>query len=524
MLGKTLVGHYKILEALGRGGFGYTFIAQDLHLPGYPKCVIKQLKPKDTHAFVLESARRLFDREAKTLYKLGKHSQIPSLLAHFEYESEFYLAQELIEGVVLSQEIKSGTQLSEAYVFLLLQEVLEVLEFVHQQGVIHRDIKPANLIKRSSDNKIVLIDFGAVKEVGLQMSGVQENTSITVTIGSPGYMPDEQANGRPKFASDIYAIGMMCIHALTGISPSQMPQDSKTGEIIWRDRVTNISAELADFLDKMTRPHFSQRFENAMEALAAFQKIPQPSNAASTTIVPIKSDVTISPTIETGSTIVSAKKDTVTPILPPPESPTTIISSEPQVDDPSGATITIPKFISEQNISQGIEVPKRDDHSPTSIAEPPIDRQIKPKNAYLIIWISVIAALSSFAGYLIWQQSEVNRKLAIELESANSLKVAGKYQECINRVKGISINGTDSRMHGLLQECQNGLNETESKSLLLDAKKFAADNKLEDALKTVSKINPNSSVYTDSQKLAEQWSSILLDIATALLHKKGKRR
>lgn len=523
MLGKTLVGHYKILEELGRGGFGYTFIAQDLHLPGYPKCVIKQLKPKDTHAFVWESARRLFDREAQTLYKLGKHSQIPSLLAHFEYESEFYLAQELIEGVVLSQEIKSGTQLSEAYVFLLLQEVLEVLEFVHQQGVIHRDIKPANLIKRSPDSKIVLIDFGAVKEVGLQTGGVQDNTSITVTIGSPGYMPDEQANGRPKFASDIYAIGMMCIHALTGISLSQMPQDPKTGEVVWRDRVPNISAELADFLDKMTRPHFSQRFENAMEALADFQKLPQPINAASTTIVPNNSDVA---TTEAESTIVSSKEDSITPILPIAELPTTIISSESQsehqVIESSEATITIPKFISEQNILQGIEVPKQDDRSSTSIAKPPIDRQIKPQNSYLIIWISVIAVIASLAGYLIWQQSEVNRKLVMELESANSLKVAGKYQECINRVKGISTNGSDVRLQGLLQECQNGLIETESKSLLLEAKNLAADNKLEDALKTVTKINANSSVYADSLKLAEQWSSSLLDIATKKYQEEGK--
>jgi serine/threonine-protein kinase len=135
MLGKILVSRYKICEELGRGGFGQTFIAEDIHLPGHPKCVIKQLKPKDTRSFVLESARKLFDREAQTLYKLGKHSQIPALLAHFEEENEFYLAQEMIEGVVLSQEIIPGKKLSDSFTFWLLEEVLQTLEFV--QALLH---------------------------------------------------------------------------------------------------------------------------------------------------------------------------------------------------------------------------------------------------------------------------------------------------------------------------------------------------------------------------------------------------
>ena len=168
-----------------------------------------------------------------------------------------------------------------------------------------------------------------------------------------------------------------------------------------------------------------------------------------------------------------------------------------------------------------------DARSSTSIAEQTIDRKLKPKNFYLIIGVSAIAAIACIAisylvTYLIWQQSESNERLSIELETVNRLKVKGKYQECIDRAKRISTNGNDARAQSLLQECQSGLNEIQGKSQLLEAKKFAADNKLEDALKIVAKINASSSVYADSLKLAEQWSSTLLDNATKKYQEEGK--
>src|ERR671933_63504 len=165
MLGKTLSGRYKIVKHLGGGGFGQTYIAEDLQLPGNPLCVVKQLKPKATEQLALQIARRLFDREAQVLYQLGNHDQIPRLLAHFEEEQEFYLVQEFIEGHELRQEMPIGVHLSETQVIAILQDILKVLEFVHQQDVIHRDIKPSNLIRRKRDGKIFLIDFGAVKQL-----------------------------------------------------------------------------------------------------------------------------------------------------------------------------------------------------------------------------------------------------------------------------------------------------------------------------------------------------------------------
>jgi len=156
IIGQTLGGHYRITKLLGGGGFGETYLAEDLHLPNHPLRVVKQLKPVCTDPDELKIARRLFDTEVNILYKLGSHDQIPQLFAHFEEKQEFYLVQEYIEGHDLTHEIKAGKSLSETQVIQLLQDMLEVLEFVHKQGVIHRDIKPSNLMRRDSDNKIVL--------------------------------------------------------------------------------------------------------------------------------------------------------------------------------------------------------------------------------------------------------------------------------------------------------------------------------------------------------------------------------
>jgi len=178
---------------LGSGGFGDTYLAEDIDLPRHPKCVVKQLKPKDTSSQVLPIAKSLFEREADYLYKLGNsHSQIPTLFAHFEENGEFFLVQEFVDGYSLPQEIPVGHKLSESDTITLLLDILEVLAFVHQHNVIHRDIKLANLMRRRQDGKIVLIDFGAVKDVGALGTDSQGNTSVTVSIGSPGYMPSEQ--------------------------------------------------------------------------------------------------------------------------------------------------------------------------------------------------------------------------------------------------------------------------------------------------------------------------------------------
>jgi formylglycine-generating enzyme required for sulfatase activity len=267
-----LRNHYQIIKFLAGGGFGDTYLAKDLDLPGKPYCVVKHLQPKNNSPAVLKLARKLFDIEAQVLYNLGYQCpQIPTLFAHFEETGEFYLVQEFIDGHDLSKEIVPGKKLSESYVISLLKSILEVLAVAHEHqpnAVIHRDIKPANLMRRQ-DGKIVLIDFGAVREINQLIVNVNGDVTTTIAIGTPGYMPSEQAGGRPKLCSDVYAVGMIGIQALTGIPPQQLQEDQSTGEVIWRQLVPRVDARLADVLEKMVRCYFTQRYQNAGEALQA---------------------------------------------------------------------------------------------------------------------------------------------------------------------------------------------------------------------------------------------------------------
>ena len=297
----TLGGRYKIISQLGAGGFGKTFVAEDLHLPGHPQCVVKQLQPQVSDAKSLQMARRLFDTEAQVLYKLGSHDQIPRLLAHFEDNQEFYLAQELIEGEVLSKELVKGTPWSEAKVIDLLKDILQVLAFVHQQDVIHRDIKPSNLIRRRQDGKMVLIDFGAVKQVSTQFVNPDKGHTKTISIGTQGYTPKEQLGGNPRFSSDVYAVGIIGIQALTGVHPRHLKEHPDTGEIQWRDTSTGsplqsgspqqnsehrseeINPELGKILDRMVCYDFRDRYPTAAEALEALQSLPLSQISSETT-------------------------------------------------------------------------------------------------------------------------------------------------------------------------------------------------------------------------------------------------
>ncbi|MEO0687725.1 MAG: serine/threonine-protein kinase, partial [Cyanobacteria bacterium J06649_11] len=272
MLTDTILrNRYKILKELGRGGFSVTYLAVDMDLPGNPKCVVKQLKTRHSNNTILQIAKKLFNREAQVLYRLGKgHKQIPEMFAHFEENDEFYLVQEFVDGHDLTKEIKARHRLSEDKVIKLLQEILEVLSFVHENNVIHRDIKLRNIMRRREDGKIVLIDFGAVKEIKGLAKNEQGDVNSTLIIGTPGYMPDEQANGKPRLCSDVYAVGMLGIQALTGIPPRELPFNPNNGELIWREKA-KVSDRLAEILTSMVRHHFSQRYQTAAEALQALK-------------------------------------------------------------------------------------------------------------------------------------------------------------------------------------------------------------------------------------------------------------
>ncbi|MEM8640404.1 MAG: tetratricopeptide repeat protein [Cyanobacteria bacterium P01_G01_bin.54] len=272
-----LAGRYRLVRPLSHGGFGQTYLAIDEQFPKQPQCVVKKLKPQHNSPKVLKIAAQMFQREAEVLGQLGQHPQIPQLMAHFEEEGEFYLVEEFIDGHDLESELPLKIKLPEARVVRLLTDILEVLSFVHEQKVIHRDLKPANIRRRKADHKLVLIDFGAVKQLG-DVSPEPGTTKLTVSIGTAGFAPSEQTQGRPRLSSDVYAVGMIGIQALTGVDPETLPQDPKTGEIVWRPLV-KVSPELERVLSQMVRYDFRQRYPSARQALQALQQLHAPQRS-----------------------------------------------------------------------------------------------------------------------------------------------------------------------------------------------------------------------------------------------------
>ena len=273
---------YRISQTLGQGGFGATFLARNESLPGNPYCVIKQLRPASTTPQVMQMARVLFRREAKTLGKIGNHPQLPGLLDYFETDQEFYLVQEYISGSTLHREVKRGGPFTEAGIKQFLSELLPIIDYIHSQHVIHRDIKPANLIRRNQDKKLVLIDFGAVKDqVNPTAASNPDQTALTAfAIGTPGYAPPEQMALRPVYASDIYAVGVTCIYLLTGKSPKDLDYDPSTGEMVWQ-RYIQLSDHLANVLKKMLEVSVRHRYQSAKDILRALDLEPYLDSLAS---------------------------------------------------------------------------------------------------------------------------------------------------------------------------------------------------------------------------------------------------
>jgi serine/threonine protein kinase len=255
---------YQAIQLIGQGGFGRTFKAIDYSKPSRPYCVIKQFFPSAQGTDTIEKASELFEKEAIQLEKLGKHPQIPELFAYLNHDdNRQYLVQEYIEGQNLEQELKSQGVFNEAKIKALLTDILPVLDFIHSQGVVHRDIKPENIIRRNSDKKAVLVDFGASRVV------THLNRSVTGTvIGSAEYVAPEQANGKANNPSDLYSLGVTCIYLLTQISPFDL-FDTSEHEWVWRQFLVNnnVRDDLGRILDKMIEFGTRKRYQSAREIL-----------------------------------------------------------------------------------------------------------------------------------------------------------------------------------------------------------------------------------------------------------------
>jgi eukaryotic-like serine/threonine-protein kinase len=296
---KLLKERYFIQEKLGEGSFGETYLALD-KLKFDSRCVVKRLKPQDQS--ILVWVQQAFEQEAKMLEQLGKHPQIPDLLAYFQEQKDFFLVQEFIDGNSLRTELVVDQKWDENRVVFLLQDILKVLEFVHRNSVIHRDIKPDNII-RTKTGKIVLIDFGAVKKISTQVFNTKGQVALTTTVvGTHGYMPVEQMRGHLMFCSDIYAVGMIGIEALTGIMPSCFPLNTNNLEVDWRSQA-QIGDNLANYLDKMVCYNPNNRYQSASEALQAIHEL------AKTIVTPVG-------IVKESPTIITSKPSTAVKIQP----------------------------------------------------------------------------------------------------------------------------------------------------------------------------------------------------------------
>jgi WD40 repeat protein len=268
---------YRAIKPIGQGGFGKTFLAVDEDMPSKRQCVIKQFFNQS--GLNAQKAKELFVQEAVQLEKLGKqHPQIPELFAHVELGIGLFLVQEFIDGQDLLQELKQEGAFDEAKIRHLLNDLLPVLRFIHSQQVIHRDIKPENIIRRQSDGKPVLVDFGVSKfatETALERTGT--------VIGSPGYAAPEQSEGKAYFSSDLFGLGATCFHLLTNTHPSKVFSQYCDWEKYLRINLnkSGIGDTLRRVLTKLLQPDISQRYQSTEEVIQDFKLEPTKATAAS---------------------------------------------------------------------------------------------------------------------------------------------------------------------------------------------------------------------------------------------------
>jgi len=519
---QLLASRYRILKNIGSGAFGITFLAEDENIPTQPKCVVKQLQPlvKDPDHFA--QAKKLFEKEAATLAKVGTHNQIPYLKDYFEEGGDFYLVQDFIDGTPLDQELNVGQQCSEQEVIALLQDCLPLLDFIHSQSppIIHRDIKPANLIRRSEDGNIVLVDFGAVKE-SFQTKLVQS----TVAIGTRGYMPTEQIRGKPRPSSDIFALGMVAIQALTGVNPIDLPED-KNGEVVWQQmeneagelepKIT-VSAALAEILSKMICHDLKDRYQSAQEVREDLEKLVTTSHAEETSVIMLETLNEITPT------------------------PRTIEESESKTVSPNGTTSPLKQetvkqnsTIAEQETLQQQPVTQHQSSSTPSQASSSTDQPSSPKakanKNSMATWLqspltknlgvaSVILIIASVGMYSLdrYQTAQQKQQTQEQVETfqkeVTSLFKQKEYKDCLDKIK--SHSGND------IEPIQDLKVEFYGKCSLALAESFARAEQYPEALKLTEDIKPESSVYKQAQIQIQDWSNQLVKQGVSDYQKKG---
>ena len=331
MIGQLLDRRYKIQKVLGTNGWGQTYLAVDTHRPGEPKCVVKELRLPRSQGKSLEIVEILFKKKVEFLEKIGKHDQIPQLLALFQEKKEFYLVEEFITGHPLSDEIGRGMPMAEDQLCKLLHEILEILIFVHGHGIVHRQVTTENLIRRKQDGKLVLINFSLVQE-----QEIDSHLLLTPERQASEKNNEEQTVDRQlvlevaqsqSYNTDIYGVGAIGIEAVTGLTVKDLmeisdEQNPQNPILKWHDRVT-LRPQLFSLLDKMVDPDPNERYQSVPEVLGALKKLktqpstipqkqmrvpPPPPPAKPAPIPATQVDISPSPELETEPTMNDGSK------------------------------------------------------------------------------------------------------------------------------------------------------------------------------------------------------------------------
>jgi serine/threonine-protein kinase len=475
MLGQLLDGRYQVLKVLGAGGFSQTYIAEDTRRPGNPHCVVKHLKPANNNPNFLVAARRLFEKEAKILEKLGIHDQIPRLLAYFEQDREFFLAQELIEGHLLSAELYGGRRWQENQAIHMLLDVLGILNFVHQQGAIHRDVKPNNIIFRQQDNKLVLVDFGIVKEINVQLLTAQSQASASIAVGTVGYMPPEQARGKPQFNSDIYALGVIAIQALTGLTTQDL-RENLQGEIEWQGQA-QVNDRLAGIINKMVRYDYRERYQSASEVIEALRS---PSSiAAGHATTKLDQRPRYSQTQQASHYA---------------DIPATVPSSQFSAYPTPSTSVSPVLPVTNQNVATNPQNTEMTTPQPKGLAK--FVGKLKSPLGITIVLGDIVSSLA---------QVEV-------------LKKEQNYEECIKQGTNISIPSSNS-----IEDTQAKTNLVKSinECRIAQAKILADEFKIAEAIAIVSTVLANQPLAEEAQLLTDRWSKTIFQEAKDAYERDG---
>ncbi|MEO1209041.1 MAG: protein kinase family protein [Cyanobacteria bacterium J06638_20] len=282
---KLLGERYQFIEVLGSSQMGQTLLVADVHYPGHPKCVLRQIRLPTRNPMTLKFLLRLLEKKVEVLHNIGQHKQIPSTFSSFQANRSFYLAQEFVPGRSLKEELLPGQPMAEPIVLAFLQEALTVLAYAQEHGVIHGSLKPSKLIRHETDDYLVILDFGRIRDLSQDMAS-RETTAGYPQSGAATrvYIAMEQRTGRPRFCTDHYALGMIAIQALTGLPVEELPEASHPNTqkaiVSLLQNIPGLGLNTASLLARMVHTNPDRRYQKAVEILADLERLQQDPQAS----------------------------------------------------------------------------------------------------------------------------------------------------------------------------------------------------------------------------------------------------